>query len=161
LSYQKLYLVVCLMATFVSLGAAQTHSALSDTSAQMSDSSWQCAQQFNQTPSLTGHYIKLLILTFALLVIFYFALRLMRKFQYGNNPHKKEQILVLSKNYLTSKHSLWIVAINGTKYLLGVTDHAINLVDKLGPVSEQELQSGIPSSLPAFGNFLEKLRKGK
>ncbi len=115
-------------------------------------------QSFN-TPSLTGHYIKLLLITFVLLVVFYFALRLMRKVQYGNQNLRSEPVRVLSKTYLTSKHSLWVVIIGKNKYLLGVTDQAINLLDHLGPASEQELASASMGPLPAFGNLFEKIRK--
>ena len=159
MSVRKLLLIVCVLATFVAMGAAQTNSFLSDTSAQMSDSTVLSAQQFNQRPSLTGHYIKLLLITFVLLVIFYFALKVMRKLQFGNNPNTSERIRVLSKTYLTNKHSLWLVIINGNKYLLGITDQAINLIDNLGPASEDELQAALPATLPSFASFMEKLRK--
>jgi len=112
-------------------------------------------------PSLTGHYLKLLAITIVLLLLFWVSMKYMRKIQFGNDRQKNTRILVISRQYLTSKHSIWLVVIGGQKYLLGVTDHAINLIDRLGPVSEDELNTAKQMPLPSFGNLLEKLRKGK
>lgn len=112
-------------------------------------------------PSLTGHYLKLLGITFVLLLLFWISMKYMRKMQFGNDRQKNARIMVISRQYLTSKHSIWLVVIGGQKYLLGVTDHSISLIDRLGPVSEQELTAAKQMPLPSFGNLLEKLRKTK
>ncbi len=113
----------------------------------------------SQKTSLTGHYLKLLAITGLLLVIFFFSLKYIRKLQFGSAAAQQQKILVLSRQYLTPKHSVWLVVINKQKYLLGVSEHAINLIDRLGEISEEELQEARSVSLPSFGNLLQKLRK--
>ncbi|WP_457566311.1 FliO/MopB family protein [Caldithrix abyssi] len=159
LTLRKILGMVCVIAVLAATGAAQTQTFFADTSAQMSDSTVPAAQQFEQTPSLTGHYIKLLLITFVLLGALYLILRILRKLQYGNTTLKNEPIRVLSKTYLSSKHSLWVVIVGRNKYLLGVTDHSINLIDNLGPAAEEELLSASPGALPSFGNLLDKIKR--
>ncbi len=125
------------------------------------DSAHQALPFSTHQPSLTGHYLKLLAITFILLILFWLSMKYMRKLQFANDKQKNTRIMVLSRQYLTSKHSIWMVVIAGQKYLLGVTDHSINLIDRLGPVSEQEMQDARQMPLPSFGNLLEKLRKAK
>jgi len=113
----------------------------------------------SQKTSLTGHYLKLLAITGLLLVIFFFSLKYIRKVQFGSAASQQQKILVLSRQYLTPKHSVWLVVINRQKYFLGVSEHAINLIDRLGEISEEELQQARSVTLPSFGNLLQKLRK--
>lgn len=135
----------------------QISHAVSDSAKALSE-----AQPFStHQPSLTGHYLKLLGITLVLLILFWFSMKYMRKLQFGSNNQKQTRIMVLSRQYLTSKHSIWLVVIGGQKYLLGVTDHAINLIDRLGAVSEQEMTEAKQMPLPSFGTLLDKLRKGK
>ncbi len=130
------------------------------TTQSISDSS-QTIALYTPQSSLTGHYVKLLIITLILLILFWVSMKYIRKLQFGNDALKNTRITVLSRQYLTSKHSIWLVVIGGQKYLLGVTDHSVNLIDRLGAVSEQELAESKTMPLPSFGNLLEKLRKGK
>ena len=132
---------------------------LTDTSGA-SKSSLQSPDQFKtNAPSLTGHYLKLLGITFLLLIIFFISLKFMRKLQFGNKDAKNPKILVLSRQYLTSKHSIWLVVISGQKYLLGITDHSINLIDRLGAVTEEEMTKARQMPIPSFGSLLSKMRK--
>jgi len=130
------------------------------TAQSLNDSS-QTIPLYTHQSSLTGHYVKLLIITLILLVLFWISMKYIRKLQFGNDKFKNTRITVLSRQYLTSKHSIWLVVIGGQKYLLGVTDHSVNLIDRLGAVSEQELAESKTMPLPSFGNLLDKLRKGK
>ncbi|NOX88624.1 MAG: flagellar biosynthetic protein FliO [Calditrichaeota bacterium] len=141
-------------------GRADSTAAIFDSTALKTNTTLSLNQAQVDAPSLTGHYLKLLAATFILLAVLYFALKGMRKLQFGSNGASKGKVKVLSKTYLTSKHSVWIVNIDGQKYLLGVTDQNINLIDRLGPVTEEEAGQTNDAVLPKFGNFFEKIRKG-
>ncbi len=141
---------------FLILGAAKTFAFAESDS--LPDSTLKSISSYHQPSSLSAHYFKLLLITIVLLIIFYLSLRLMRKLQYGKTVGGMEQVHVLRKTYLTSKHSLWVIVVNGNKYLLGITDHSINLIDQLGPATEEELKQMNLAALPSFGSFIEKLR---
>ncbi len=156
---KRLFVLIVLIAAVTAAQGAATTQTFSDTaSAQKSDSSALNWQQLNQRPSLTGHYVKLLMITFVLLAIFYFALKWMRRLQPEGRKNTRIKAVVLSRTYLTNKHSLWVVVVDRKKYLLGITDANINLIDQLGEVEPDELTGAQEINLPQFSNFLDTLK---
>ncbi|MCL1124372.1 flagellar biosynthetic protein FliO [Shewanella surugensis] len=86
-------------------------------------------------------------LVVVLLIIFFLAY-LVKRFNLA--PNSNSVIKTIATSPLGQKEKLMIVEVEGRQYLLGVTPHQVNLIDKLDTPIEQQAES-----------FASRLRQAK
>ncbi|WP_299005660.1 flagellar biosynthetic protein FliO [uncultured Shewanella sp.] len=86
-------------------------------------------------------------LVVVLLIIFFLAY-LVKRFNLA--PNSNSAIKTIATSPLGQKEKLMIVEVEGRQYLLGVTPHQVNLIDKLETPIEQQAES-----------FASRLRQAK
>jgi flagellar protein FliO/FliZ len=72
------------------------------------------------------------------------------------------KIRVLSRHHLGPKQSIVITAVENKKYILGVTEHSINVIADLGEISDSEASEEEDKvQHRSFGSFLDLIKKDK
>ncbi len=92
-----------------------------------------------QPEKIGNYFYRVFFVTAILILLLFFILFFYKKFGGKNLTPGRSKIHILSRQNLTPKQSLMIVAIEGKKYVLGVSDHSVNLITELGEISEDEL----------------------
>jgi flagellar biosynthetic protein FliO len=87
-----------------------------------------------------------------------FAHRWITKGRPGSKPRNK-QIEVVARQGLGAKAGIAVVDAGGRRYLLGVTEHAVTLLDTLGPSTAQTGEPALVAAQPiSAARFEEELR---
>jgi len=71
----------------------------------------------------------------------------------ARTPH----VTVLAKQAVGTKASIAVVEADGRRYLLGITEHAVSVLDQLDPAPAEVATRPIP--LPSFARALEDARR--
>ncbi len=113
----------------------------------------------SQIPDVSGSFYKVFLITAILLLIFIVIMYIYKKLSGKPVINSKSKIMILSRQNLGPKQSVMVVSIEDKKYALGVTDHSVQLIAELGPVSEGDV-SEIPLKIspPNFGALFNKMR---
>jgi flagellar protein FliO/FliZ len=87
-----------------------------------------------------------------------FAHRWITKGRPGSKPRNR-QIEIVARQGLGAKAGIAVVDAGGRRYLLGVTEHAVTVLDTLGPAEAQTGEPALVASQPiAAARFEEELR---
>jgi flagellar protein FliO/FliZ len=87
-----------------------------------------------------------------------FAHRWITKGRPGSQPRNK-QIAVVARQGLGAKAGIAVVDAGGRRYLLGVTEHAVTVLDTLGPAEAPTGEASLVTSQPiAAARFEQELR---
>lgn len=102
---------------------------------------------------------KIFLVLLILLGLMYALLYVVKKYFYSFDLQgsRKFKMDILSTQSLMPKKFVTLVRINGMIYILGITDHAISLIDKFE--EEEEYPLDYPVSKPEGGNFLDIFKK--
>ncbi|MGB9673559.1 MAG: FliO/MopB family protein [Anaerolineales bacterium] len=103
------------------------------------------------------------------LLLIYSSVIILHRLQANQNPQFKKHIRIIETSHLSPHRSLHLIQLGSQIYLIGATDHEINL---LSTVEDQEVLSSVtskasnnavnPLGLLSFANiFLENLKKHK
>lgn len=104
-------------------------------------------------------YYKVLLVSALLLLILALLLFMMKKRPGLTAMSGKANMRILARMTLGPKQTVMVVSIEDTKYILGVTDQSVTRIDKLGPVSPEELSSYPGNELSPFAQVLQKVVK--
>lgn len=74
----------------------------------------------------------------------------------GKGRARGKEITVVAKQGLGAKASVAVVEAGGTRYLLGVTEHAVTVLDRLEPQPVSAAPPTTPIALPSFSRALEQ-----
>ena len=114
-----------------------------------------------QQPEKIGSYFYRVFFVTAIIILLLFSVLFFYKKLGGKALEtNRSKIHILARQNLTPKQLLMIVAIEGKKYVLGVSEHSVNLITELGEVSEDELPiNDLKQVSQNFTSVLNKLLK--
>lgn len=101
-----------------------------------------------------GSMIASLLLVLACIFIFAF---LMKKSNLIRNPKRYHQIKVVATQPLTNKGRVQIIEVNEKRYLLGVTEQNINLLDTFSIPENEESETQTEHANTPFATLLSKI----
>ena len=76
----------------------------------------------------TGYYIKFI---FSSLVIIGFLMVVLKYTKKLQNTHLSKEIKILDRIATGSQSNIFLIKIKGNDYIIGTTNHSINIIDKL------------------------------
>ena len=76
----------------------------------------------------TGYYIKFI---FSSLVIIGFLMVVLKYTKKLQNTHLSKEIKILDRIATGSQSNIFLIKIKGNDYIIGATNHSINIIDKL------------------------------
>jgi len=117
---------------------------------------WGAVDSLNTPPDLAiGSMIASLILVIACIFVFAF---LMKKSNLIHNGRGKNLIKVVATQPLTNKGRVQIIEVHKKRYLLGVTEQNINVLDTF-ELSEDEIAESLSEETPptSFSSLLSKI----
>jgi len=92
--------------------------------------------QFKKT-NYSVYFLRVIIITAGIIVVVLLGSRwYRRKMRFGNS--NKVEMNILSRQYLSPKHSLIMVGVEGRRFLLGITENSINLISESEDKNETE-----------------------
>ncbi|MCB0281054.1 MAG: flagellar biosynthetic protein FliO [Calditrichaeota bacterium] len=106
--------------------------------------------------SLGDSFYKVIWVTFVLILFLVFGLYMYKRYVISGSGLINKRIKILSRQNISAKQALLIVNIDGRKFALGSTDHAVNLIADLGE-AEEPLESEAKTPNSAFSQVLKKL----
>lgn len=113
-----------------------------------------------QPEKIGGYFYRIFFVTVIIILLLFSILFFYKKLGGKGLAPNRSQIHILSRQNLTPKQTLFIVAIEGKKYVLGASDHSVHLITELGEVSEDELPiNDIKQVSQNFTAVLSKLIK--
>ncbi|WP_258546810.1 flagellar biosynthetic protein FliO [Psychromonas sp. B3M02] len=115
-------------------------------------------EETSKRPELAiGTMLGSLILVLACIFLFAFLMKKSNLIRHGG---QHSPIKVISTQALTNKSRVQIIEVRGKQYLLGVSEHSVNLLDQLEPVEEETTDiPENPSFKAAFATVLSKVGK--
>lgn len=117
--------------------------------------SWADEELLKSPPSLAiGTMVASLLLVIACIFIFAF---LMKKSNLIHNGKGKALIKVIATQPLTNKGRVQVIEVNQTRYLIGVTEQNINLLDTFAIPEEDEADKKSETNSTAFSTLLSKI----
>jgi flagellar protein FliO/FliZ len=117
-------------------------------------SSW-AEEALKSPPDLAvGSMIASLLLVIACIFVFAF---LMKKSNLIHNGRGKTLIKVIATQPLTSKGRVQIIEVNQKRYLVGVTEQSINLLDTFSIPEGEEEEEQQTNSSTSFATLLSKI----
>ena len=117
-------------------------------------SSW-AEEALKSPPDLAvGSMIASLLLVIACIFVFAF---LMKKSNLIHNGRGKTLIKVIATQPLTSKGRVQIIEVNQKRYLVGVTEQSINLLDTFSIPEGEEEEEQQTNSSASFATLLSKI----
>ena len=113
----------------------------------------------NSAPDVVSSAFQMLmalgIVLGGLLVIFYFAKRLLRRDSSGSNT---QLIRVIASQYIGIKKSIALVKVPGTILVVGVSNDRISLLSKIEDSAVVEsIQQEVSGIAPSFSDHLQRL----
>jgi flagellar biosynthetic protein FliO len=120
----------------------------------------------NEAVSTSALLLNVFLKLGLVLLLIYSGAIYLRRRQNNGHPLYKKQIQVLETTHLSPHRALHLVKVGDQTYLIGATDHAIQLLSQLEtPVTLPEKSEGLPAPslpLPDFATFfLQSLNKIK
>jgi len=115
-------------------------------------------EETSKRPELAiGTMLGSLILVLACIFLFAFLMKKSNLIRHGG---QHSAIKVISTQALTNKSRVQIIEVRGKQYLLGVSEHSVNLLDQLEPVEQETIDTPEnPSFKDAFATVLSKVGK--
>ncbi len=115
-------------------------------------------EETSKRPELAiGTMLGSLILVLACIFLFAFLMKKSNLIRHGG---QHSPIKVISTQALTNKSRVQIIEVRGKQYLLGVSEHSVNLLDQLDPAQEEDIDiPENPSFKTAFTSVLSKVGK--
>ncbi len=99
--------------------------------------------------------VKLLTILGILLAAFYYIARYLRKNQSSRFPLKGD-IRLISQAYLGAGKEIQVVDVAGMLFVLGVTEHSIQLIKEIhDPIIREKIYTALDSAEPPQENFFE------
>ncbi len=162
---KKLNLNVLILAAFIilSIPAGVTgnkpDSVTADTLQKESDVYYKKTPSLgeNDEQSIFGYLVRVIVVTTILIAIIVFGAKFYKKYVYQNIGASKSRIRVIARQAIGPKQFVVLVAIDGKKYALGVTDQAVNMLTGLGDLDESEDTGGDVRRPGAFADLLKKV----
>ena len=116
--------------------------------------------QQQQPEKMGGYFYRVFFVTAIIILLLFAVLFVYKKLGGQGLTQNRSKIHIISRQTLGPKQAVIIVAIEGKKYVLGTSDHAVNLIAELGEVSEDELPvTDIKQVSQNFTSILSKLIK--
>lgn len=106
-------------------------------------------------PEMDGYLSNVVWVSIFFLFTLALVLWLFKKFILKYKPAYLSNVRVISKQNISTKQAIVIVSIEGKKYALGATDHALNLIAELGEVTEEDNNMAERSN--QFGQLLQQI----
>lgn len=161
----KLNLNIVILAAFINLslpaGASGDvpDSAAIDTLHKESDVYYKKTPSLgeNEDRSIFGYLVRTIVVTTILIAVIIFGAKFYKKYVYQNIGASKSRIRVIARQAIGPKQFVVLVAIDGKKYALGVTDQAVNMLTGLGDLDESEDTGGDVRRPGAFADLLKKV----
>lgn len=115
-------------------------------------------QQATQEHSLSGYYYRALFATVVIIGLIILGAKWYRRFSGQKYVPARQSIKILARRNVGAKQSIMIVAVEGRKLALGVTDQSITTLAELGPLSEEEATKEEVPAAPSFSQLLKKMK---
>jgi len=114
----------------------------------------------SQRSDLDGFFLRVLWVTFLILGMIVGAYYIYKR-RFGKQiVAAKSRIKVITRHNLGARQALLMIVVENQKFLIGMTEHSINLIKDMGTASVDDMKEDLPSSFPDnFTTVLQRLRK--
>lgn len=111
--------------------------------------------------SFFGYLVRVIVVTGILIVMIILGFQWYRKNVFQKFGPARQRIKILGRQAVGPKQFIVITAIEGHKYALGVTDHAVQMLADLGVYEESEESRESPPLAGTFTSVLKKFTRGQ